>query len=223
MAVQVQSPGTEAAYKHGPPVMMGLTSRYASHNPGKQTPCRSIPLLHLVTMPGLRSIFFSLPLSFIVHAFVIPQDLPDGFYSISFEPSTGSALSEPELLSTIDPKYSVLNRRQEDPGPLASPEPHCGDGTLNRSDFEAAKAQFGEICRQDTQYPTNMAVVVTAGDAIAYMCNFGEMTNRCWTAEYEEISGLLDSVCGVDRVGTVYTDRWKKSYGRDVKDADICL
>lgn len=175
-------------------------------------------------MTVLKSLFLALPLSLLVRGFVIPQDLPDGVYSIPFS-STGSALSIPQLLSTIDPEYTTLHRRQEDPlpGPLASPEPRCGEGTLNRADFEIAKDQFGDICQQDTQYATNMAVVVTAGDAIAYMCNFDAMTNRCWTAEYEEISGLLDATCGADRVGTVYTDRWKKEYGRDVKDADICL
>lgn len=207
-----------------PPVMAGvarsLTLRISS---GKNAPCRSIRVLHLVAMAVLRSLFLALPLPLLAHGFIIPQDLPNGVYSIPFEPTTGSALSSPQLLSAIEPESGILHRRQEDPGPLASPEPRCGDGTLNRADFESAKEQLGEICRQDTQYPTNMAVVVTAGDVIAYMCNFGEMTNRCWTAEYEEISGLLDSVCGADRVGNVYTDRWKKSYGRDVKDADICL
>ncbi|KAL2110421.1 hypothetical protein VUR80DRAFT_1181 [Thermomyces stellatus] len=158
------------------------------------------------------------------HALALPQDLPDGIYSVPFDPATGSALYGPQLLSTVDRSDPHLHcRQEEDPGPLASPEPQCGDRTLNRADFEAAKEQFGEICRQDTQYSTNMAVVVTVGDAIGYMCNFGEMTNRCWTAEYEEIFGLLDAVRGGDRVGSAYTDRWKKSYGRDVKDADICL
>lgn len=162
-----------------------------------------------------------LPLA--VKAFVLPQNLADGIYSISFEPSTGKALSEPQLLSAIERDGIPLNRRQgDDPGPLASPEPSCSDQTLNREDFEVARQQFGEICRQDTQYPTNMAVVVTAGSAMAYMCNFQEMTNRCWTAEYEEITGLLDAVCGSDKIGEVYTDRWKKSYGRDLRDAEVC-
>ena len=168
-------------------------------------------------------LFLALLFSRGIHAFILPQNLPDGMYSIPFEPTTGSALSEPQPIAAATSANTALHRRQEDPGPLAQPEPNCGEAALNRADFDAAKEQFGSICRQDTQYPVNVAVVVTVGDAMAYMCNFDSFTNRCWTAEYEEISGMLDDMCGAERVGTVYTDRWKKTYGRDVKDTDICL
>ncbi|SPO07390.1 uncharacterized protein DNG_10084 [Cephalotrichum gorgonifer] len=151
-------------------------------------------------MKQLISTFLPLLFALGSTALVIPEDLPDGIYSIPFD-STGEATRSP----------SSLQRRQNDPPPLPNPVATCAGTSLRRSDFDVAKEQFGSICQKDTQYPTNMAVVIAAGDAIAYMCNFNSFTNRCWTKEYEEASTILDSACGNDGVGSLYVDRWKKS------------
>jgi hypothetical protein len=161
------------------------------------------------------------------YGFVVPEGLPNGIYSVDFDPDTGLALGEPTLVHHLNGRYmptkvAVAPRQQSTPPPLENPRPACANYDLNRGDFNVAKSQFESVCTRDTQYQANQAVVITYGNAIAYMCNFNGV-NRCWQQEYNEASGIIDRTCGQNRAGTVYVDRWKKTYGRDVQGANICL
>ncbi|CAI4212634.1 unnamed protein product [Parascedosporium putredinis] len=158
--------------------------------------------------------------------FVVPQGLPDGVYLFDFDPESGSIINEPQLLKYLTPAASPRPPlHSPGGGPEAPPEP----GTLLRRDvpqprgFRRRQDPVWWYLPKDTQYPVNQAVVITYGSAMAYMCNWDSFTNRCWTKEYEEASGIIDVACQNSLTGTVYVDRWKKTYGRDVAGADICL
>jgi hypothetical protein len=173
----------------------------------------------------LKSIFVSALFAASCQAVVVPQGLPDGVWSLPFDPTTRNALGEPTLLQYINahdiPKAAVLPR-QSSPPPLPNPRATCGANNLNRSNFLVVKEIFNTMCDAAQQYRPNQAIVMTAGTSIAYMCNFNG-TNRCWRQEYDEAMALLDRNCGQDRVGTVYVERWVKTYGRDNAGANICL
>ena len=163
-------------------------------------------------------------------AFIVPSDLADGVYAVQYDAATGQALGDLELLPSPGvAKRSLRGRRaltarqtRTNPPPLEKPKTTCGNAELNRNDLESAKQQFEALCENPTIYPARNAIIITQGRAIAYMCNYNA-ENRCWREEYDEASGLLDKQCGNRRAGTVYVDRWKKTYGRDVTGADICL
>ena len=166
----------------------------------------------------------------LVSAFVVPDSLNDGIYAVSFDPSTGEALSDFEQLPDVPAlskramRIQPLSTRQGGgaPPPLEKPKTTCGNKDLNRDDFNSAKESFTKLCDDPKQYAARNAIIITQGGAIAYMCNYAA-ENRCWRQEYEEASSLIDKQCSNRRSGTVYVDKWKKSYGRDVAGADICL
>jgi hypothetical protein len=165
-----------------------------------------------------------------VPAFRVPEGLPTGVYAVSFDPLTGEALGEFESLhpSLADRSMRIrpLGPRQDrkNPPPLEKPRTICAATDLDRADFDAAKARLVSRCDEAKIYSAHTAVVAATdnGTTIAYMCNF-DNENRCWREEYDEASGILDRDCGRRRIGMVYVDRWKKSYGRDLRGADICL
>jgi len=164
----------------------------------------------------------------LVAAFTVPGDLPDGVYALDYDPATGQAVSDFELLQPSLTKRSMrirpleVRQAQKNPPPLEKPKTTCGNAELNRNDLEEAKGLFESLCESDRMYPARNAVIITQGRVIAYMCNYNA-DNRCWSEEYAEASSILDKQCGNRRSGTVYVDRWKKTYGRDVMGADICL
>ena len=162
--------------------------------------------------------------------FVLPADLADGVYSVEYDAATGEALSAPSLVGALEartpvrapPPSRIVAARA--PPPLESPRTLCSaTGNLrSRPDFDTVKAQFNGICEKDTMYPKNVAMVVSYGSALAYMCNFDKSTNRCWREEYEEASTLMDRTCGTAVAARVYIARWDKTYGRDNQGANIC-
>jgi len=160
-------------------------------------------------------------------AFKVPDSLPDGVYTLSYDPASGEALSELELLQPSLARRNnrlaplVARQNADKPPPLERPRPTCGKADMNRNDFDAAKAEFEKLCDIWKVYPAHNAVIITQGRAIAYMCSF-DAENRCWRDEYEEASGILDRQCGNRRTGAVYVEKWRKTYGRDVAGVDIC-
>ncbi len=156
-------------------------------------------------------------------AFIVPVNLSDGIYSIKYDPVTGQSYNKPTLVGSIviHRDNPELSPRQRSPPPLDSPRLSCGSNDLQLDDFNTAKDQFEGICDNDKQYPPHEAIVIAYQSAVAYMCNFGA-GNRCWRQEYEEASQIMDRQCGDGKVATVYVDRWKKTYGRDLAGSDIC-
>jgi hypothetical protein len=158
--------------------------------------------------------------------FIIPAGLPAGHYSVAID-SHGNALSEPTLIRSLDSLISsssssspsAINRRA--PPKLPSPTVNCHNRSLNIDDFLAAYKAFNNMCDSGEFYPANSAQWVTAGSAVAYMCNYDE-SSRCWREEYAQANSLLDVGCGQKVIGWVSIDAYKKSYGRENSGVNIC-
>ena len=176
--------------------------------------------------PGIAALHLLGAAAPLVSAFVVPEDLANGVYAFSYDGGDAQAIAKFEMLAPISSNHTVdsstLEARQRNvPPPLEKPQTQCGNANINRGDFDRIKEEFKKMCDKAESFPGNSGILITYGNAIAYMCNY-EFANRCWAQEYDEASGLVDRQCGTGRSGTVYVDRWKKSYGRDAKDANIC-
>lgn len=150
---------------------------------------------------------------------VVPESLSNGLYIITLN-DRNDAISR-EITFSPNADLSRVTPRQQTPPPLENPQPHCGSGDLDSGEFSSIQASFDTMCDAAKMYGPSMAIIMAQGNSIAYMCNFAG-TNRCWRQEYDEANRILDNACGQAHIGSVYVDRWKKSYGRDVKGADIC-
>ena len=153
--------------------------------------------------------------------FMVPAGLSPGHYSVAID-SHGNALGEPTLIRSLDSltsSSSTINRRG--PPKLPSPTVNCHSRSFNINDFLAAYTAFNNMCDIGEFYPANTAQWVTAGSAVAYMCNYEE-SSRCWREEYSQTNALLDAGCGKKEIGWVYIDAYKKSYGRENSGVNIC-
>lgn len=170
----------------------------------------------------VRLLFISLALlqAAAIRAVVVPENLPDGVYSIPFD-DYGDASGEPVFLRPIEAN-SALSRRQNSPPTLPQSTVKCGNrGNININDFQVAKADLQNECDQASFYPTNTAIVHLAGSAVAYFCNYGT-GNRCWRQEYEEAMQRIVNSCGSGKGGEVYIRSYDKAYGGDNAGGNIC-
>lgn len=154
------------------------------------------------------------------HGYIFPAGQPDGVYRVRID-GDGNALGEPTLLERltgVDTSY-YINRRQAPrlPGPSTS----CHNRSLNRKDYDSAFRVFNTICDRGEHYAANTSMVVSAGTAIAYLCNY-DAENRCWSSESSEADGLMNSSCGNNGIGWVYIGQYRKSYGRENVGINIC-
>ncbi|KAK0645714.1 hypothetical protein B0T16DRAFT_390277 [Cercophora newfieldiana] len=149
----------------------------------------------------------------VVQSFIFPADRPDGVYTVSID-AEGNALDEPKFISAL-PDTARLSRRQAPA--LPNPSTNCHNRALDVNDFGAALSAFNAVCDRGEYYPENTSMVVSAGNTMAYLCNY-QNSNRCWSSESNEASRLMDQKCGSNGIGWVYVDQYKKSYGRESKE-----
>ena len=171
-------------------------------------------------------------LSTLSKAFILPTNLADGIYTIPIS-ANGTALAPPTLLSPLpsssahasNPTDGILahrQRRQQQAPRLPSPSTNChADRPFDRGDYDTALGAFNSVCDRGEFYPAFSSVVVSAGGAMAYLCNY-DASNRCWSSESSEADSLMTGRCGSGTAGWVYVDAYKKSYGREVLGVDIC-
>ena len=156
-----------------------------------------------------------------IQALIVPDNLPDGLYTIPFN-SAGEALSEPALVHSLESRVD-RHRRQSNPPTLPASKTKCGTrGNININDFQLAKAAIQTACDKGEQYAASTAVVYTVGSSVAYFCNY-QSANRCWRQEYEEAMARIVQSCGSGKGGEIYISAYSKSYGGDNAGSEICL
>jgi hypothetical protein len=145
------------------------------------------------------------------HAIIVPEDLPQGRYSISL---TNKNASIP-VLAAGQERFTTLVT-------LPHPSVGCASYSTFQNDANFARNELNAWCNAGNVVRETSAALFSYGSAIAYICNYAGSTNPCSGDEFDVVNQLISSDCGGSTAGWVLINDWGKGYGRDNKGVRIC-
>ena len=144
-------------------------------------------------------------------AIIVPEDLPEGRYSISLANKNASV----PVLVTGQHRLATLVT-------LPNPSIGCASYSTYQNDANAARNGLNAWCNAGNVVRETSAELFSYGSAIAYICNYAGGTNPCSGDEFDVVNQLINDDCGGPNAGWVEIDAWGKGYGRDNKGVPIC-
>lgn len=190
----------------------------------------------------LGAILQLLPLASLAAALIVPENLPDGFYIASLEPSTGDkpdstfklVKSYDQILAEAEP--SALAKMKESTGTATSLRrrsiihrrgtPECNPEGRDLDWDEISVAIYIAATSMGWRYGELVddrgAAFLKYKGVVLYMCCYNERGCVAWGEEMASEDKTMTASCGRTRVAHSH-DHWiHKAYGRDSPGHLVC-
>ncbi|KAK4466032.1 hypothetical protein QBC42DRAFT_147992, partial [Cladorrhinum samala] len=97
----------------------------------------------------------------------------------------------------------------------------CTNGAVDLAELQQALDCLGRWCNSGHKIPPKSGEHCTVGGSMIYCCSYGGW-NPCFADELATAWGAIQRDCGQGKGGWWYHPDWKKTYGIDVANADVC-
>ncbi|CAG8972019.1 hypothetical protein HYALB_00008304 [Hymenoscyphus albidus] len=156
-----------------------------------------------------------------VACFVVPTNLPDGFYTV-YEGSD-IPIRQPDIELQATGARDVSNHPRNLFKRLVDPLTHCDNYAFNGDNYSTALRNMNSWCNdQGGALAGNTLKFFVSGTAVAYVCNYTDGRNTCFH-EFEQANDIMDVVCGRGRPVSVHVAAYAKTLGRANTGVDICF
>jgi len=153
----------------------------------------------------------------------VPEGQKDGRYSVSVDangkathtyvgPVSGDAPAASEQKAPVDSAKFRLAKRGY--------HVDCGGYGLNNGDMDGATQGIRNQCNQGIYVNPNLDFYTIVGSVVCYYCDYNH-GSVCSAAEFGNVLGYLNAVCGRYSAGWVVYDSHGQ-YGCEKHDAQFC-